>query len=59
MSSVKHVQDINFSQLNLAEHTDSKNVGRATPDLVVKHHQADYKLVSQNLTLLFTLHIGV
>jgi len=40
-SSVKYVQDINFSQLNLVEQTDIKNLGLATPDLVVSHHQAD------------------
>jgi len=57
--SVKYVQDINFAQLNLAEQTDVKNLGRATPDLVVSHHQADYKLVSQDLTLLYTLNLGV
>lgn len=59
MFSVKYVQDISFSQLNLAEQTDVKNLGRATPDLVVSHHQADYRLVSQNLTLLYTLDVGV
>ena len=59
MTIVKYVQDIGFSQLNLTEQTDVKNLGRATPDLVVSHHQADYKLVSQNLTLLYTLNIGV
>jgi hypothetical protein len=59
MSSVKYVRDISFSQLNLAEQTDIKNLGRATPDLVVSHHHADYKLVLQNLTPLYTLNIGV
>ena len=59
MFSVKYVKDISFSQLNLAEQTGVKNLGRATPDLVVSHLQADCKLVSQNLTLLYTLNIGV
>jgi len=59
VSSVKYVHDINFSQLNLAERTDIMNLGRGTPNLVVSHHQADYKLVSQNLTLLYMLNIGV
>jgi hypothetical protein len=39
-SNVKFVQDIKFSQLNLAEKTDIKDLGHATPDLVVSHHQA-------------------
>ena len=59
MSSVVYVQDIIFSQQNLAEQTDIENLGRAAPDLVVSHHQADYKLVSQSLTPLYTLNIGV
>lgn len=34
-SGVKYVKDISFSQLNLAEKTDIKNLGHATPNLVI------------------------
>jgi hypothetical protein len=33
--SVKYLQGINFSQLTLAKKTEIKNLGRATPDLVI------------------------
>ena len=31
----KYLEDINFSQLTLAEKTEIKNLGSATPDLVI------------------------
>jgi hypothetical protein len=33
-NSVKYLQGIKFSQLTVAEKTEIKNLGRATPDLV-------------------------
>jgi hypothetical protein len=32
-NSVKYVQVINFTQLTLAEKTDIKNLGRASPEM--------------------------
>jgi hypothetical protein len=34
-NSVKYLKGINFSQLTLAEKTEIKNLGHATPDVVI------------------------
>ena len=34
-NTVKYLQNISFSQLTLAEKAKIKNLGRATPDLVI------------------------
>ena len=41
--SVKYLQGINFSQLTLVENTEIKNLGRATPDLVISQSLANKK----------------
>jgi hypothetical protein len=36
-NSMKYLQDINYSQLTLAEKSEIKNLYRATPDLFICH----------------------
>jgi hypothetical protein len=56
-NSTKYLDGINFSQLCLAEKTKIKNLGCATPDLVISH-ETEYKLRWENLTLLCMLNIS-
>jgi len=55
---VKYSQHINFSQLTPAEKTEIKNLCRAPPYLFFSNHQAAYKLISENLTPLYTLNVS-
>ena len=54
-NSIKYSQGVNFSQLNLFEMTEINNSDCAIPQFVISR-QAEYKLVWENLTLLYTLN---
>ena len=55
-NSVKYLHSVNFSQLPPGEKTEVENLGRTAIVLCHSHGQAEYKIVRENLNLLYTLN---